>query len=242
VFAGKGRINIFRKIFEEGWPMPELKFLGHACFLLSEGKNSLIIDPFLTGNPITKDNAEQIDCQYILVSHGHDDHLGDAVSIARSTGATIITTAEIARACIEKCVSAHAMHIGGKHSFDFGFIRITPAFHGSGIPGGHACGFIINFFGKTFYHTGDTGLFSDMSLLGRLEKIDVALLPIGDNYTMGPSDAAEAAGMIKPKLVVPMHYNTWPIIAQDPVAFKQDVENRFGIPVQIMQPGETFAL
>jgi len=222
--------------------MPELKFLGHACFMLREGKNALIIDPFLTGNPIALTNAKQIECQHILVSHGHDDHLGDAVSIARKTGATVITTAEIARACTEKGVSAHAMHIGGKHSFDFGSVRITPAFHGSGIPGGHACGFIINFYGKTVYHTGDTGIFSDMALLGRLENIDVALLPIGDNFTMGPSDAAEAAGMIKPRLVIPMHYNTWPLIAQDPVLFKQDVETRFNIPVQIMQPGEVFPL
>lgn len=222
--------------------MPELKYLGHACFMLCEGKNSVIIDPFLTGNPSAKSTAEQISCQHILVSHGHDDHLGDAVSIAKQNGATVIATAEIARVCTEKGVSAHAMHIGGKHSFDFGYVRITQAFHGSGIAGGHACGFIVNFYGKTIYHTGDTGIFGDMALLGRLESIDVALLPIGDNFTMGPGDAAEAANLIKPKLVVPMHYNTWPLIAQDPVAFKQDVETRFGIPVQVMQPGSSLTL
>ena len=222
--------------------MPELKFLGHACFLLREGKNTIIIDPFLTGNPIAASPVEQIACQHILVSHGHDDHLGDAVSIARQNGATVIATAEVARACAEKGVSSHAMHIGGKHNFDFGYVRITQAFHGSGIPGGHACGFIVNFFGKTIYHTGDTGIFGDMALLGRLESIDVALLPIGDNFTMGPGDAAEAANLIKPKLVVPMHYNTWPLIAQDPVAFKQDVETRFGIPAQVMQPGSSLTL
>jgi L-ascorbate metabolism protein UlaG (beta-lactamase superfamily) len=210
--------------------------------MLREGKNAIIIDPFLSGNPSAESTAEQISCQHILVSHGHDDHLGDAVSIARQTGATVIATAEIARACTEKGVSSHAMHIGGKHSFDFGYVRITQAFHGSGIPGGHACGFIVNFYGKTIYHTGDTGIFGDMALLGRLESIDVALLPIGDNFTMGPSDAAEAANLIKPKLVVPMHYNTWPLIAQDPAAFKQDVETRFGIPVQVMKPGSSLTL
>ena len=222
--------------------MPELEFLGHACFILKEGSNALIIDPFLTGNPQAAAKADQIDCQYVLVSHGHEDHIGDAVSIAKRTGATVISTAEVARFCAEKGVQAHGMHLGGKHNFDFGFVRITPAFHGSGMPGGHACGFIIKFHGKTIYHTGDTALFSDMALLGRLESIDVALVPIGDNYTMGPSDAAEAVHLLQPKLVVPMHYNTWPVIAQSPDGFKQDVENRFKIPVHIMKPGDSYTL
>ena len=222
--------------------MPELKFLGHACFLLREEKSSLIFDPFLTGNPAATTPADQLDCQYVLVSHGHDDHLGDAVNIAKRTGATIITTAELARACAEKGAKTHAMHLGGKRCFDFGFVRITPAFHGSGVPGGHACGFIVNFYGKTVYHTGDTALFSDMALLGRLESIDVVLLPIGDNFTMGPPDAAEAVHLIQPKLAVPMHYNTWPVIAQSPDAFKKDVEARFKIPVHIMNPGDTYSL
>lgn len=222
--------------------MPELKFLGHACFQLKEGNQSLIIDPFLTGNPLATTKVEEIQCQYILVSHGHEDHWGDALQIAKRDNATVISTAEIAKVCAEHGVSAHAMHIGGKRKFDFGVVRITPAFHGSGTPGGHACGFIVNFFGKTIYHTGDTGIFGDMELLGRLEKIDVALLPIGDNFTMGPSDAAEAANLIKPALVIPMHYNTWPVIAQDPAPFKQDVEKRFGIPVHILNPGDIFAL
>lgn len=222
--------------------MPELKFLGHACFLLREGKNAVIIDPFLSGNPSATCTVDQIDCQHVLVSHGHEDHLGDAISIARQNSALVIATAEIARLCGEKGISVHAMHIGGKHNFDFGYVRITQAFHGSGVPGGHACGFIIHFYGKTIYHTGDTGIFGDMALLGRLESLDVALLPIGDNFTMGPSDAAEAAGLIKPRLVVPMHYNTWPIIAQDPAPFKQDVEMRFGIPVRIMSPGDNLTL
>lgn len=222
--------------------MPELKFLGHACFLLREGKHALIIDPFLSGNPVAAARPEEIDCQYILVSHGHDDHMGDAVAIAKRTGATVVATAEVARACAEKGAQVHAMHLGGKHKFDFGSVRITPAFHGAGVPGGHACGFIVNFFGKTVYHTGDTALFSDMALLGRLEPLDVALLPIGDNFTMGPADAAEAAHLLHPKLVIPMHYNTWPLIEQSPEAFRLDLEVRHKIPVHIMKPGDTYAI
>lgn len=222
--------------------MTELKYLGHSCFLLRHGETSLIIDPFLADNPLAAAKPEEIDCQYILVSHAHFDHIGDAVAIAKRTGALIISTAEVARSCSEQGATAHSMHLGGKRSFDFGFVRITPAFHGSGVPGGHACGFVAGFFGKTFYHAGDTALFGDMELLGRLEPIDVALLPIGDNFTMGPQDAAVAAGLLKPKLVVPMHYNTWPVIAQEPDGFRQDVETRFHIPVRIIKPGESLCL
>ena len=222
--------------------MPELKFLGHACFMLKEGPSALIIDPFLTGNPQAAATADQIDCQYILVSHAHDDHIGDTVSIAKRTGATVISTAEVARFCGEKGVQAHGMHLGGKHKFDFGVVRITPAFHGSGLPGGHACGFIVRQGEQRVYFAGDTALFGDMTLLGRLESIDCALLPIGGNFTMGPKDAAEAVAMLKPAMVVPMHYNTWPVIEQDPSQFKQDVESRLSTPVRILKPGETLTL
>ena len=219
--------------------MTELKFLGHACFLLRNENVALLFDPFLTDNPAGVARAEDIDCQYILVSHAHADHLGDAAPIAKRTGATIISTAEVARLCAEQDVKTHAMHLGGKHSFDFGYVRITPAFHGSGVSGGHACGFIVNFFGKTVYHAGDTALFGDMELLGRLESIDAALLPIGDNYTMGPLDASIAAHLLKPKFVIPMHYNTWPLIAQSPQTFQRNVSESYGIPVRILKPGES---
>ena len=222
--------------------MTTLKFLGHACFQLSNNKTTILFDPFLTDNPHHIAQADEIDCDYILISHGHSDHLGDAVAIAKRTNATIISTAEVARHCAEQGCKAHAMHLGGKHAFDFGYVRITLAFHGSGIPGGHACGFIVNFHGTTVYFAGDTGLFGDMALLGRLETIDYALLPIGDNYTMGPRDAIEAAALLRPKFVIPMHYNTWPLIAQDPQAFKQEVEKRLDIPVLIQAPGETLTL
>ncbi|HMM21891.1 MAG TPA: metal-dependent hydrolase [Selenomonadales bacterium] len=222
--------------------MTTLKFLGHACFQLSNSRTTLLFDPFLTDNPHQLAQADQIDCDYILVSHGHSDHLGDAVAIAKRTGATIISTAEVAHHCSEQGCQAHAMHLGGKHAFDFGYVRVTLAFHGSGIPGGHACGFVVHFHGTTVYFAGDTGLFGDMALLGRLEKIDYALLPIGDNYTMGPGDAVEAAALLRPRVVIPMHYNTWPLIAQDPHAFKQEVEKRLDIPVLIQAPGETLTL
>lgn len=222
--------------------MTTLSFLGHACFQLSNETTSIVFDPFLTDNPFQVVKPEAVKCNYVLVSHGHADHLGDAISIAKQNDATVIATAEIAGECGRQGCKNHAMHLGGKHAFDFGYVRITLAFHGAGIPGGHACGFIVNFFGTTVYFAGDTALFGDMALLGKLESIDWALLPIGDNYTMGPDDAVEAVSLLNPKQVIPMHYNTWPVIAQDPEVFKQNVENRLHIPVTIMQPGETITI
>lgn len=222
--------------------MSTLKFFGHACFQLTEGDKTIIFDPFLKDNPFKIAQPEDIKCDYVLVSHGHFDHLGDTISIATRSGATVISTAEIANLCTQQGTTSHAMHLGGKHAFDFGYVRLTLAFHGAGVPGGHACGFIVNFYGKTIYFAGDTALFGDMELIGRLEKIDYALLPIGDNFTMGPADAVEAVGLLKPRAVVPMHYNTWPLIAQSPEAFKVEVENRFGTTVHIIQPGHSLNL
>lgn len=221
--------------------MITLKFYGHACFTLSHETTTLLFDPFFTGNPLNPATASEINCNYILVSHGHADHLGDAVDIAKRTGATIIATAELAAQVGQQDCTNISMHLGGKRAFDFGYIRITPAFHGSGVPGGHAAGFIVNFFGKTLYFAGDTALFGDMSLLGRLEKIDYALLPIGDNYTMGPDDAIEAVKLLQPQTVIPMHYNTWPVIAQSPEAFKEKVA-ALNISVRIMNPGQSIEL
>lgn len=222
--------------------MNRLMYFGHSCFQLSNKQGSILFDPFLTDNPFQIAQAEEMECNFILVSHGHSDHLGDAAAIAKRNGATIISTAEIAFLCGEQGCQHHAMHIGGKHTFDFGEVRITQAFHGAGIPGGHACGFIVNFYGTVLYFAGDTGIFGDMALLGRLQKIDYALLPIGDNFTMGPQEAGEAAGLLQPRFVVPMHYNTWPIIAQSPAAFKQAVETNQNIAVRVMQPGESMNL
>lgn len=222
--------------------MINLKYHGHANFQLNNGEISILIDPFFTDNPVNTTSVEDVNCNYIIVSHAHFDHLGDAIEISKRTGATIISTAEIANMVAEKGCNSHGMHIGGKYNFEFGFVKATMALHGSGIAGGHAAGFIINFFGKTIYFAGDTALFGDMELIGRLNKIDYALLPIGDNFTMGPEDALEAVGFLKPETVIPMHYDTWPLIAQSPTDFKNEVENRFESKVTIVNFGESIEL
>ena len=221
--------------------MSTLTFWGHACFGLAHENTTLLFDPFFTGNPVNPAKAEDIYCNYILVSHAHGDHLGDALTIAKQAGATIISTAEIATLAGQQDCANISMHLGGKRAFDFGHVRITPAFHGAGIAGGHAAGFIVKFFDKTIYFAGDTALFGDMALLGRLEKIDYALLPIGDNFTMGPDDAVEAVKLLQPAAVIPMHYNTWPLIAQSAEAFKEKVAG-LHIPVHIMIPGQQLSL
>lgn len=217
-------------------------FYGHACFSLQHGNTTLLFDPFLTDNPFQTASPASVMCNYILVSHGHSDHLGDTISIAVRTGATVITTAEIAHLCAENGCKTHAMHIGGKYSFDFGAVRVTPAFHGSGIAGGHAAGFIVKLAGTTIYYSGDTALFGDMALLSRLEPIDLAILPIGDNFTMGIDDAVEAVRLLQPKKVIPIHYNTWPLIEQSPIEFQTKVQQAASIPVLIVQPGESIPI
>lgn len=222
--------------------MVKLKFYGHACFTLQNEDTTLLFDPFLTDNPFKVATPDEVKADYILISHGHFDHLGDAVKIAKNCDATIISTAEVCGAVGEQGCKAHAMHIGGKIKFPFGTVRITLAFHGSGIPGGHACGFIVDFGGKVVYFAGDTGLFGDMKLLGEIENIDYALLPIGNNFTMGPEDAAIAAQMLGAKYVIPIHYDTWPPIVQDPEAFKKLAEEKSSSSVLIVKPGETIEL
>ncbi len=221
--------------------MPQITFLGHACFLLQkEGKPALILDPFLTDNPLAAAKADDIEADYILVSHGHADHLGDAHSIARRNKATLISSAEIAREAESKNIKAHAMHIGGKHAFPFGRVKLTPALHGSGIAGGHACGAVINYYGKEIYFAGDTGLFGDMKLIGELTPLDLALLPIGDNFTMGIDDAVLAASFLKAPLVIPCHYNTWPIIQADPEEFKRNIEENTSSHCLVLAPGKSY--
>lgn len=221
--------------------MAEITFLGHAAFRLQEeGKETLIFDPFVTGNPLAPLKLEEIKADYILVSHGHFDHLGDAYKIAEKSEATIISTAEIAKQAGEKGLKAHAQHIGGRHRFPFGSVKLTLAFHGSGIPGGHACGFVVDYYGKVIYFAGDTGLFGDMKLIGELDTLDYALLPIGDNFTMGIDDAVMAVTFLKAKTVIPYHYNTWPLIEVDPHEFKQKVEAKTGSKCVILPPGESY--
>ncbi len=222
--------------------MPQAQFLGHACVLLSAGPHRLIIDPFLTGNPLAPLAADAIDVQYVLVSHGHADHLGDAIDIARRTGATIIACHELATLCATHGAAVHGMHIGGAHEFDFGRVKLTIAHHGGG--GGEdasrycgpAVGFLVTLGGKIVYHAGDTGLFYDMKLMGEMNAIELAFLPIGDNYTMGITDAVKAVELLGPRRVVPMHYNTFPVVAANPQAFAAGVKSA---EVVILQPGET---
>lgn len=212
-------------------------YYGHAAFALNNGKRKLLFEPFFTGNPVATTTAEMVDCNYILVTHGHGDHIGDAKDIAQRTGAMVIGAPEIIEAC--QVDSAHGMNIGGKASFDFGTVYMTQAIHSSGISGLLSCGFVITIDGKNVYYAGDTALFSDMKLIGKKFDIDCAILPIGDNYTMGIEDAAYAVELLKPKHVIPVHYNTWPTIEADPHEFKRLVEaGESGAAVHVLNPGD----
>lgn len=221
-----------------------LTWYGHGTFGLILGESRIIIDPFFSHNPSSPKTPEEIEANYILVTHGHFDHIGDAVNIAKRCDATIIANAEIAGWLSKQKVKTHAQQIGGGFQHPFGYLKLTLAIHGSRLPdgsyGGIASGFLLTTHtGKKLYFAGDTGLFGDMNLIGE-EGIYLAALPIGDNYTMGPHDALRALKMLKPKVVVPMHYNTWPLIEQDVDAWKQLVESETDTVCHIFQPGDNF--
>lgn len=221
--------------------MTEITFCGHACFQLEEeSKEILLFDPFLTNNPLASVKPEEVKASYILISHAHQDHLGDAYEIAEKNQATIISTAEIARDAQGKGHKAHPQHLGGRCNYPFGSVKLTLAFHGSGIAGGHACGFVVDYYGKKMYFAGDTALFTDMKLIGELDDLDLALLPIGDNFTMGPEDAVKAASYLKAKTVIPYHYNTWPLIEKDPILFKEKVEKETDSKCVVLEPGSSY--
>lgn len=225
----------------------ELIYHGHSCFSVEGAGKAIWLDPFLTDNPQADVRAEKIrEADYILVSHGHGDHLGDAIAIGQRTGATVISNHEIATYCQEKGVEAHGLHIGGGYDFPFGRVKMTIAHHGSSFPdGGYAGnpgGFLFDVEDKRIYFAGDTALFYDMKLLGEEKPIDVSLLPIGDNYTMGPDDALRAVRLLAPALVVPMHYNTFDVIQQDPIAFAERVKEDTDADCVVLIPGGSLQL
>ena len=219
----------------------ELKFLGHSCFLLDDGAHKVLTDPFLTGNAEAAVSAEQVEADYIFVTHGHSDHVGDAVDIAKRTGAPVCCTVDLAEGLFGPAgVQVQVGNLGGTIPMPFGSAKFFQAIHGSGAAGCLSCGFLFEMGGRKIYHAGDTALMSDMALLAE-EKIDVALLPIGDVFTMGPADALRAVKMIQPKLVIPMHYNTFPPIVQDPDTFAAAVKAA-GFEARVLRPGETLSL
>jgi len=222
-----------------------LTWLGHAAMALEAGGKHLLVDPFLTGNPAASTTADKLPADFILISHGHSDHVGDAVAIARRTGATIISNFEIASWFTNQGLTAHGQHIGGGFQYPFGYVKLTQALHGSALPdgsnGGNPAGFLITAEGKKIYLACDTGLFGDMALIGD-EGIDLAVLPIGDNFTMGPEDALRAAKLIRAKNVIPVHYNTFDLIKQDARAWAKRVEAESQSKVTVLDPGQTFKL
>jgi L-ascorbate metabolism protein UlaG (beta-lactamase superfamily) len=220
--------------------MVTYSYLGHSCFLLDDGKYKVLVDPYLTGNPAASRQADEVDCDFILLSHAHSDHIGDAASIAARTGAAVIGVPEVLALC--PGAATQSMNLGGSKTMPFGKIRMVPALHSSGAAGGIACGYVIYIGGTTVYYAGDTALFSDMKLIGQKDELDYAVLPIGDNFTMGLEDAALAAQWLNVKHVIPVHYNTWPVIAQDVQQYKNVTEAMTKAKVHIVKPGEELQL
>ena len=226
----------------------KITYLSHSCFLIETAGKKILIDPFLTGNPKAEIKAGEIECDYIIITHAHDDHIGDAIPISKRTGATIIANFEIATYCGNLGANVHPMHIGGAFKFPFGKVKLTIAHHGSTITTengpltlGQPTGILITAENKTIYHAGDTGLFYDMKLIGEMHKPLVAILPIGDNFTMGIDDAVKALEFIKPSIVIPMHYDTFEIIEVDVNEFKTKAETT-GCKAEILAIGKSLTL
>jgi L-ascorbate metabolism protein UlaG (beta-lactamase superfamily) len=218
----------------------QITYYGHGTFGLKINEFQLIIDPFFSDNPSTQTKPGDLNPDYLLITHGHGDHVGDALEIANRTGAKVIANAEIASWMGAKGVQVFPQHIGGGHDYPFGYVKLTQAVHGSSLPdgsyGGMPAGFLITTPDeKKIYFAGDTGLFAGMSLIGE-EGVQLAALPIGDNYTMGPDDALRAVKLLQPQHVIPAHYNTWDLIAQDPAAWKKRVEAETDTIVHVLQP------
>lgn len=216
-----------------------ITFLGHSGFLFDDGKYRLAVDPFLTGNPLAVHKPQDIQCQYIALTHGHSDHFGDTIPIARKNNATVVAVFEICEFCAEQGIrKCDPGNPGGRVYTDFGYIAFTPAFHSSSYKGrymGQPCGLVISMGGHKIYHAGDTALFSDMKLIGEIGQPDIAILPVGDRFTMGPKLATYAAEWVNAKTVIPVHYKTFPLLTSDISEFKPK-----GVKVKEMKPGETW--
>jgi L-ascorbate metabolism protein UlaG (beta-lactamase superfamily) len=222
----------------------EVRFLGHACFELSDGDTRVLIDPFLTGNPKAAIAADDVNPTTILLTHGHADHYGDAVEIAKRTGAPVLAIVEIAGEIAGEGVETFDPNMGGTVKFDWGWVKMVPAWHTSTTPKGtvsNPAGLVVSLGGTVVYHLGDTALFSDLQLVGKRNPIDIALMCIGGHYTMDRTDAVDAAQLIGARTVIPCHYNTFPVLETDPEAFKSDVESATGSNVVVLEPGQTYS-
>ncbi len=223
--------------------MGKLTYLSHSAWLIESGGYTIAIDPFLEGNPKAVKKPDEVKADFIVVTHAHGDHLGDAIPIAKASNGTIISNFEIVNYVTAQGANGHPMHIGGSHAFPFGNVKLTPAWHGSSFPdgsyGGTPAGVVVTVEGKNIYHTGDTGLFMDMQLIGEMTPIDIFLVNIGDNFTMGIDDAVKAVELVKPKLTIPMHYKTFDVIDADPNEFAEKVRNK-SFEVKVLDFGETY--
>ncbi len=220
--------------------MARVTFLGHAAVLISGQQTTIAIDPFLSGNPQAAASADEITADLVVVTHAHGDHFGDTLALAQK-GALVVSTYEIAVYAEKHGAKAFAMNIGGRYDFSGGWLKFYPAWHSSSFPdgsyGGMPMGVVVELDGKKIYHAGDTAYFSDMALIGK-EGLDLAILPIGDTFTMGPDDALAALQLLKPKRVLPIHYNTFPPIVQDGDAFVERAA-ALGFAGEALKPGES---
>ncbi len=219
----------------------KITWLGHSSFQIETNGKTILLDPFLTGNPSASVSADAVEADAIIVSHGHGDHVGDTVEIAKRTKALVVANFEIIEWMGKQGIeNVHPQHIGGSYQHEFGTVKLTIAHHGSMLPdgsnGGSPCGILLKLDEGTIYFAADTGLFYDMKLIGE-EGVDLAILPIGDNFTMGPEDAVRATKLIEPKRVIPMHYNTWPLIEQDAAAWAHQVRSQTTAEPVVLEPG-----
>lgn len=225
--------------------MLKLRYLSHSAVILDDGANQVIIDPFITGNPTCPIKWQDVEAKFIVLTHAHGDHFGDTLQIAEKNDALVIAVNELANYASRNGAKAHNMHIGGSFNFPFGKVKFTVAHHGSSNNEneymGEPAGVIITIGGKNVYHAGDTGLFMDMKLIGETNDIDVFLVPIGDNFTMGIDDAIKATEFVKPKLVIPIHYNTFPVINANPHEFVQKAQAK-GLKSRVLEYGETIEI